>query len=71
MKHNYDQNYSETFANVRVSLDMKLRLKEYAESLTDPITGFVSMRSVIDKFLKGDRNFIENYLNWLATNYNV
>lgn len=70
MRHNYNRNYdySETSANIRISMDKKLRLKTFSESLCDPDTGFVSMKDVVDNFLDGNREIIENYLAWLKDN---
>ena len=70
MKHTYNRNYdySETSANIRISMDKKLRLKTFSESLCDPVTGFVSMKDVVDNFLDGNREIIENYLTWLKEN---
>ena len=70
MKHHYNRNYdySETSANIRISMDKKLRLKAFSESLCDPDTGFVSMKDVVDNFLDGNREIIENYLTWLKEN---
>lgn len=70
MKHNYNRNYdySEVSANIRISMDKKLRLKAFSESLCDPDTGFVSMKDVVDSFLAGDKRLIENYLTWLKEN---
>ena len=70
MKHRYNRNYdySETSANIRISMDMKLRLKAFSESLCDPDTGFVSMKDVVDGFLAGDKSLFENFLMWLKGN---
>ena len=70
MKHIYNRNYdySETSANIRISMDKKLRLKAFSESLCDPDTVFVSMKDVVDNFLDGNRETIENYLTWLKEN---
>ena len=70
MKHHYNRNYdySETSANIRVSMDTKLRLKAFSESLCDPDTGFVSMKDVVDSFLAGDTKLFDNYLVWLTEN---
>lgn len=70
MKHRYNRNYdySETSANIRISMDMKQRLKAFSESLCDPDTGFVSMKDVVDGFLAGDTSLIDNYLIWLTGN---
>lgn len=70
MKHNYNRNYdySDTSANIRISRDKKHRLKAFSESLCDPDTGFVSMKDVVDNFLDGNREVIEDYLIWLKDN---
>ena len=40
MKHIYNRNYdySDTSANIRISMDKKLRLKAFSESLCDYIS---------------------------------
>ena len=70
MKRNYNRNYdySDTSANIRISMDKKYRLKAFSESLCDPDTGFVSMKDVVDNFLDGNREIIENYIIWLKDN---
>ena len=70
MKHNYNRNYdySDTSANIRISMDKKRRLKAFSESLCDPDTGFVSMKDIVDNFLDGNREIIEDYLTWLKDN---
>ena len=70
MKHNYNRNYdySDTSANIRISMDKKRRLIAFSESLCDPDTGFVSMKDIVDNFLDGNREIIEDYLTWLKDN---
>ena len=70
MQHKYNRNYdySDTSATIRISLDRKMKLKAYAESLCDADTGFVSMRKIIDDFLDGNRETFNDYLIWLKDN---
>lgn len=68
MQHKYNRDYSETSGTLRISLDKKMKLKAFAESLCDENTGFVSMREVIDNFLEGNREIIDSYIVWLKEN---
>lgn len=67
MKHKYIRNYdySDTTSAIVISMDKKLKFKEYTESLCLEETGFVSMRAILDLFLDGDKSAFENYLMWL------
>lgn len=67
MQHKYTRNYdySDKFAPVRVSMEQKMRLKEYAESLCNDRNGFVSMKDIIDSFLDGNMETFVNYTTWL------
>lgn len=67
MKHNYSRHYdySDVTSAIKISMDKKLKLKEYTESLCREETGFVSMRAIVDLFLDGDKFAFENYLTWL------
>ena len=67
MQHKYIRNYdySDTTSAIKISMDKKLKFKEYTESLCHEETGFVSMRTIMDLFLDGDRSAFENYLAWL------
>lgn len=67
MKHKYIRNYdySDVTSVIVISMDKKLKFKEYTENLCHEETGFVSMRAVMDRFLDGDKSAFENYLMWL------